>query len=35
MAADWQYDALHEQWEHPETGIVIFDEDMPWELKPE
>lgn len=22
-------------WMHPQTGVTILDEDMPWELMPE
>lgn len=32
--ADWQYDPAPNQWVHPETHIVINDEDMPGELRP-
>lgn len=31
---DWKYNAPPNQWQHPETGIVINDEDMPNELRP-
>jgi hypothetical protein len=32
--ADFKYIRGANQWVHPETGVRINDEDMPWELKP-
>ena len=32
---DYNYDPETDQWVHPETGVAINDEDMPWELMPE
>lgn len=32
---EYVYDSILERWEHPETGVIILAEDMPWELKPE
>lgn len=34
MTADFELDLLPLIWRHPETGIAIYDEDMPWELRP-
>lgn len=34
MSADWDLDYLRLIWRHPETRILILDEDMPWELRP-
>lgn len=34
MTADFQHDALPNQWVHPETGVRINCEDMPPELTP-
>lgn len=31
---DWRQDSRSLVWRHPETGIEILDEDMPWELRP-
>lgn len=30
----WLWDAERNEWWHPETCVVILDEDMPWELVP-
>jgi hypothetical protein len=30
----WAYIRILNVWAHFETGVVIFDEDMPWELIP-
>jgi hypothetical protein len=32
---DFAYDAPRNRWRHPETGVVIDDEDMPAELVPD
>ncbi|WP_281268413.1 hypothetical protein [Xylanimonas oleitrophica] len=34
-AADYRYEQEPNVWFHPETGVSIWDEDMPWELRPE
>lgn len=34
MSSDYDLDALSLTWVHPETGVSIYDEDMPRELKP-
>lgn len=34
MFADFIYEPKPQWWVHPETGVTIFDEDMPWELRP-
>lgn len=33
--AEWSYRPVRDLWIHPETGLSITNEDMPWELKPE
>lgn len=31
---DFDHDALTDTWIHPDTGVLIFGEDMPRELIP-
>ena len=31
---DFRYDAAADVWVHPDTGVIIFGEDMPPELIP-
>lgn len=31
---DYRYEQLRNWWTHPETGVIITDEDMPTELRP-
>jgi hypothetical protein len=32
---DFQYEIIPNRWVHPETNVLIMDEDMPLELLPE
>jgi hypothetical protein len=31
---EFRYELLRNWWTHPETGVIIADEDMPPELRP-
>jgi hypothetical protein len=35
FSPDYRAEWLRLTWTHPETGVVIYGEDMPTELKPE
>jgi hypothetical protein len=32
--ADYELDFMPLLWRHPESGVAIYDEDMPDELRP-
>lgn len=32
--ADWQYHLEANAWQYPQTGVTVYDEDMPDELRP-
>lgn len=31
---EYDYELMQHRFTHPETGVVILGEDMPWELTP-
>lgn len=35
MGVDWRWVSLPNVWWHPVSEVVIYDEDMPEELRPE
>lgn len=34
MVDDWQHHPAANAWRHPQTGVTVYDEDMPDELRP-
>ena len=35
MSGDFRYVAMPNWWLHPESDVIILDEDMPEELRPD